>query len=206
MPEVFNAKKKLPVKTEINHTHSLIHPLTTFMVRPNGVHFETQTKDEEIILFLRQHFVVNIGWIIATIILAILPLVAIPLMLGTEIVSLIPRSYYVVFPIIWYVGVFGYVLVNFIHWYFNVYIVTNERIVDIDWVNLLYKKFSSTNLGNIQDVSYKQGGLLELFFDFGNVYIQTAGSEQNFEFVAVPKADEVVLQINELTDKEHKKI
>jgi membrane protein YdbS with pleckstrin-like domain len=73
--------------------------------------------------------------------------------------------------------------------------------VDVDWLNLLYKKLSTTQLGRIQDVTYKQGGLLDLFFDYGDVFIQTAGTEQNFEFEKVPQPQSVVRAIDELIEE-----
>lgn len=38
-------------------------PLASFLMRPHGVSFETREDEEQIILFLRKHFVTNIPWI-----------------------------------------------------------------------------------------------------------------------------------------------
>ena len=119
--------------------------------------------------------------------------------LSADIASFsIPPGYIVVAPLLWYLFTFGFALSNFLHWYFNVYIVTDKRVVDIDWYSLLYKQLSSTDLDKIQDVTYKQGGILDSFFDFGTVLVQTAGTEPNFEFEEVPQPEHVVRQINEI--------
>lgn len=195
MPEVFNATKKVP-----RHNTTKLNSVAAFLMHPSRIRFETQTENEDIVLFLRQHFIVNAKWIFISLILLVLPFIFFPYLLSIAPQNM-PVGYFVVLPFIWYVGVFGYVLVGFMHWYFNIYIVTTDRIVDIDWVNLLYKDFSSTTLSKIQDVKYRQGGILELFFNFGNVFIQTAGTDQNFEFESVPRADVVVQKINELIKK-----
>ncbi|RJR15738.1 PH domain-containing protein [Candidatus Microgenomates bacterium] len=212
MPEVFSTKPDQPK----NSSHDAIQPrpkangrktsfkdmAAAFLERPKDIVFETQAKDEEIVLFLRQHFVVNAGWILFAVFLFLLPGFILPALLSSStLVAAIPAGYFVVLPLLWYTGIFGFVLASFLHWYFNVYIVTDRRIVDIDWINLLYKMFSSTSLDKIQDVNLKQGGITEIFFNFGDVFIQTAGSEQNFEFKAVPRANEVVSEINELVHK-----
>src|SRR3990167_233922 len=200
MPELYT---KEPVKKGKNGLTPKGGSLSTFAILPKDIRFETQEESEEIIIFLRQHFVVNAGWIFASIILGLLPAVVQIVLSGTDLIPPLPACYYVVLPALWYLGLFGYIFVNFLHWYFNIYIVTNERVVDIDWVSLLYKHFASTRLDKVQDVSYKQAGILDLFFNFGHVYIQTAGSDQNFEFAAVPKPDVVVRQINELVEKKN---
>lgn len=206
MPEIFNSTTKESSKTEpvapnvpSQTSGSSGNSLSAFMFRPRHIKFETQEVGEEIILFLRQHFVVNIGWIFATIVLSLIPVVIIPLLLNSSILPAnLPPGYMLVIPLLWYLGVFGYILVNFLQWYFNVYVVTNDRIVDIDWVNLLYKNLSSAKLDRVQDISFKQAGIFDLFFNYGDVLIQTAGAEANFEFDSVPKPDLVVREINEL--------
>ena len=79
--------------------------------------------------------------------------------------------------------------------------MTNKRVVDIDWVNLLYRQVSEAQLEKIQDVTYKMSGILDSFFNFGSVFIQTAGPDPNFEFESVPNPDLVVRKINELLGK-----
>ena len=175
--------------------------LSAFMVRPKGVRFETQESEEDILLFMRQHLVTNTGWVFASLVLLTLPPILTPFLLRLNIFPpSIPAGYYLVLPLLWYLGIAGFVLTNFLKWYFNVYIVTNRRVVDIDWLSLLYKQLSSTQLNKIQDVTYKQGGVVDSFFDFGNVVIQTAGTEENFEFDAVPQPEAVVRQINEILE------
>lgn len=203
MPELYkktsNQKK---YKTPSVRTTSTRSMLSSFIVRPNGFRFETQEEKEEILLFMRQHPIVLVGGIIATVGLFLLPGLLVSLLFGSGLLpSSIPPGYFFVLPLLWYLGLWGFAFTNFLHWYYNVYVVTNERVVDIDWISLLYKQLSSTQLEKIQDVTYKQGGVLDSFFDFGNVFIQTAGTEPNFEFEAVPKPNEVVEEINRILEE-----
>lgn len=198
MPDIFNAKQqKVPLEKTKNNF------LAAFMVHPKGIHFETQQDNEEVFLLMRQHPITNLSWIMASLVLLCLPLLVGPIFFQINWSSLkLPTGYYLILPLLWYLGTTGYVFANFLTWYFNVYIVTNERIVDIDWYGLLYKQLSSTQINKVQDVTYKQGGVLDTFFDFGTVLIQTAGTDPNFEFERVPKPNQVVEQINHIIENQ----
>lgn len=212
MPEIFTANTPVTDPPPVAATASAkqkglnrLFPggaLSAFMVKPRGIRFETQETEEEILLLLRAHPVTNSNWIFITLVLIGVPFFFGPFLLRLNILpSGIPAGYFIMLPFLWYLGTVGYAFTNFLKWYFNIYIVTNRRVVDIDWLNLLYKQISSTQLEKIQDVTYKQGGILDSFFDFGNVFIQTAGTEANFEFIAVPQPEKVVRQINEILEK-----
>ena len=76
---------------------------------------------------------------------------------GFGILDTIPTNFKFVFIMIWYLISMAYTLESFLTWFFNVYIVTDERIIDIDFYNLTYKEVSDANLDKIEDVTYKMG-------------------------------------------------
>jgi hypothetical protein len=77
---------------------------------------------------------------------------------------------------LWYLLVTAVVLGGFLRWYFDVFVVTDERIIDIDFNNLIYKNITSTKIDNIEDVTYNVSGAIQSLFNFGQVLIQTAGT------------------------------
>lgn len=178
-----------------------MRPLTSFAVSPDGVRFETQEADEEVVLFLRQHSIFLLPSLILVVILIIAPTVIFPFLLRLILPVTLPSGYIVVGIVFWYVMTLGVALVSFLRWFFNIYIVTNERIIDIDFIHLLYKEFSEARLAEIQDITYKRAGILASLFDYGNVSIQTAGTLPNIEFLAVPKPSQVVEIISALSEK-----
>ncbi len=113
----------------------------------------------------------------------------------------IPVKYIIVGTLFWYLFTFGFILMNFLRWFFNIYIVTNQRVVDVDFIHLLYKEFSEARLEKVQDLSYKTGGIFAAFFNYGDVEIQTAAELPNFEFDAVPRPESVIQTISELVEK-----
>lgn len=180
-----------------------MHIFTAFAENPHGVKFETQHSGEPVVLFMRQHFIVNVPWVLATLLLVAAPFGIIPFILAfVPLPFAIPPQYTLVAVLFWYVATFGYALINFIRWYYNLYIVTTERIIDIDFLQLLYKKFSEARLDNIEDVTYTTSGFIATIFSYGNVYIQTAAENTQFEFLAIPKPAEVVQTISEMISKQ----
>ena len=178
-------------------------PLTVFAVNPDGVKFETQESEEKVILFLRQHLIVFVPAVLILTLLLMAPPILFPLLLSAlgNLPIQLPAGYALVGGIFWYLATFGFALVSFLRWFFNIYIVTNERVVDIDFKFLLYKEFSEAKLSKIQDLTYKSGGVFAAFFNFGDVYVQTAGELPNFEFGSVPKPERVVETIAEVSRK-----
>lgn len=117
--------------------------------------------------------------------------------------NFLPARYFPIILIGWYLLVFVYVFENFLLWFYNIYIITSERIIDVDFYNILYKEVSDARIEKIQDVSYDQNGFIEAFFNYGDILIQTAGEKEEFTFEKVPEPDKIVGVINLLLDKEH---
>lgn len=175
---------------------------SSYLFMPDDIRFETQSTGETIILLLRRHWITNLIWIFISILLIISPFIILPvIVISIPVISNISASLAGTIVLGWYLITFTYIYVNFILWYFNVSIVTNERIIDIDFINLLNKKFAETRIVKIEDVTMKTGGFIRSFFDYGNVYVQTAAKEAMFEFLSVPHPEKVVRLINELMGK-----
>lgn len=183
-------------KEGIEHTHN---PLSVFAPNPEGVCFDTQEKGEKIILMLRQHLVTQLGAVLEIVSLILLPLFIGPVLglLKFDIFGVLAARQIFWIGVFWYLFTFGFAFYKFIHWYFNVYILTNERIVDFDFRGILHIETAYANLNQIQDVAPKIIGFFGTVFHFGNVYIQTAAERPEFEFHRVEKPDEVARKILE---------
>ena len=96
--------------------------------------------------------------------------------------------------------------VMFIDDYYDLTVVTNDRLVDIDQEQLFYRKISELSLTDIQDVSSTVKGFLPSMFDYGNVFIQTAGEKTNFHMLNIGHPREVAAMILDLADQAEKKV
>lgn len=163
------------------------NPLSAFALNPVDVKFENQEQGEKIILLLRKHWITNLTWIIPAILLLFAPLA----LRFFPLLDFLPLRYQMMAIILWYLLVIAFIFEEFLTWFFDVNIITNKRVVDIDFYNLVYKEVSEAQIERIQDVTFNMGGVIRVLFGFGDVLIQTAGTLTNFEFKAVPRPSQV---------------
>ncbi len=86
-------------------------------------------------------------------------------------------------------------------WSYNIFIVTPKRVIDIDYSNTVIHNVAETKMTHIQDVNYTQVGFISSLFNFGDVFVQTAGYEVNFEALSVPQPRHASKIIAELIGK-----
>ncbi len=69
-----------------------------------------------------------------------------------------------------------------IDYYFDVWVITNKRIINIEQKGLFSREVSELELDKIQDVSVSVLGIIPTFLNYGDVFIQTAGEKERFVF------------------------
>lgn len=181
----------------------MANPFASFSFDPVGITFENQEEGEKIILFLRAHIITLVPAVLLIVFLVVLPVfIGFVLNLLGASVSFLSAAQIFLIDVFWYLLIFAYAFFRFVLWYFNVYILTNERIVDFDFRGLLNKEISYTTLIHVEDIEPKTVGFFGTFFNYGNVYIQTAAERPEFEFEKVPRPDSVAQAILEQVRKE----
>lgn len=141
-------------------------------------------------------------------------LIGLPALVGYIMLSLYPNllegeisyplialaiSGYVLF--IWLFGFF-----SFIDYYLDVWIITNERIIDIRQEGFFSRVVAELKLFQIQDVTSELKGFFKFIFKYGDVYVQTAGEVQRFTFRQIPHPEEVrdiIIKLAEENKKHH---
>lgn len=192
MPDVFiDEKEEEKLKKDKIDIHK-VRTFSYFCIKPQGILFETQEDDEIVYIFLRRHFVTNAGWIITVLFASLVP----PLILSFlgQIGYQIPFSFLqvaIAFSF-FYLLLFTYAFISFITWFYNISLITNKRIVEINYSDLVYRHISATKLELIQDISYTQVGAIRSLFDYGNLMVQTAATIDNFEFEQAPHPEDII--------------
>ena len=85
----------------------------------------------------------------------------------------------------------------------HVNIITDKRVIDLDFTSLLSHTSSEARLDKIEDVTHKQIGLISSIFDIGTLYIQTAGAKAEIEFDYIPRPRDVQDILYDLLDSKH---
>jgi uncharacterized membrane protein YdbT with pleckstrin-like domain len=68
----------------------------------------------------------------------------------------------------------------------NVIYVTSEKIAQVLYTSLFHRKVSQLSIGDVQDVTVSQNGILAHIFNYGTLVVETAGEQQNYTFTFVP--------------------
>lgn len=175
-------------------------PFTAFAAKPNGVSFDVQHDDEPVLMLLRQHPIVTVGWIVTSIFLLLVPLS----LTVFPFLSWLPRNFQIISLVGWYVLVTGFIFERFLIWFFNVYIITDERVIDVDFYSLVFKHISEAKIENIEDITTQTTGLLQSLLDYGDVRIQTSAEIPQIEFEKVPHPQKVSKFLSEMLIQEER--
>jgi hypothetical protein len=82
-----------------------------------------------------------------------------------------------------------YIFFVWIDYYFDVWVITNERIINIEQKSLFTRVISEVTLTRVQDVTAKIEGFFPTLLDFGDILVQTAGEEKHFHFRNIPQPE-----------------
>jgi len=188
----------------IKHEHPSNNFFKSFIPKPNNISINIQDRDEKIVLILRQHLITQVNKVFVL----IMGLILIPAVLRfAGFMDALPSQFASAFNIFWMILAFGLITRSFLSWFFNVYVVTDERVIDVDFHSVIYYNVSSAKIENIEDVTTKTVGPLAAIFNYGTILIQTAGEKNEFEFEHVPQPAKVTKLLNELIlEEEREKI
>lgn len=178
-----------------------LHFYSSLNLDPEGVTVLNQAPDEQVHILIRRHLITNLPWLCLVVVLFFLPIFIPWILTFLPSVFQISPSTLISFLGLYYLAVFGYSLLKFSEWYFQVGLITNKRLIDVDMANILSKNIAETQTQSVEDVTFTQKGVLQSLFNFGNVVIQTEALEQNFEFERVPHPSQVAEIINELAEQ-----
>ncbi|MCA9388559.1 PH domain-containing protein [Candidatus Berkelbacteria bacterium] len=101
---------------------------------------------------------------------------------ASPVTSLMVASWLMVVPVV--VGVSWYI------YRYDTYVLTNQRLIDIDQESIWHRAVAEAPLENIQDVTYEIRGPISTLLNMGTVVVQTASvnTQISIEGVTDPQA------------------
>ena len=161
--------------------------LIKYQHKYKGYDFKDKKRGEDIILVIRKHWLIFI-FKFMPIIIGVIFLIAghffaiqyLKEVLGTNGKNILFFMESIMAMILW--------MITFIFWvdyYFDVWIITTSRIVDIEQIGLFRRNVSELECSKIQDVTTEIHGILPTILNYGVVYVQTAGKKTRFVFKEV---------------------
>jgi Bacterial PH domain len=163
--------------------------------------------NEAVLKVVRRHWFVITAELFGTLFFATLPLFL--GLLVALIPNLLPASFHFEthLPIILY-GISLWLLFTMMmsfmiwtHYYLDLWIITDRRIIVIDQIQFFNRKVSSFRLERLQDIKVSVNGIIPTFLNFGTLRAQTASAaESNFMTTGLPEPRELQSLIQKATD------
>lgn len=169
-------------------------------------HFPIPGVDDEKISFItRRHWASMLGSFFLIFFMVVLPLA---LITGLTIYANIAisgtvRMAMILFGSVYYLIVASFSLVVWISYYYNIFIISEDEIIDINQEGIFDRKINQISVVRIQDVSGEIKGFLPTLFTYGNVIAESAGEKtQTYVIRDIPNPLEVADRIIELHNEE----
>lgn len=79
----------------------------------------------------------------------------------------------------------------------NRFYLTNESVTQYIQTGLFFRKNQTISLGNIEDASYNQRGILQTIFNYGAIRLSTEGEETTYRFTFVANPQKQARYLND---------
>ncbi|MBU0706053.1 hypothetical protein KJ657_00550 [Patescibacteria group bacterium] len=146
--------------------------------------------DEKVIMVIRKHLIVYIRSLLVFLVAAIFPLTifliiwskTFPLSQGgtVSVIGFLGASLYFLYSL-------ALLVVSILNDEFDLFILTDHRLIDVTQVSFLSRTVATTPLNQIQDTTSDIHGILGTLLNYGSVDVQTAaGSASNFTIDTIP--------------------
>lgn len=149
-------------------------------------------EGEEIVLKVHRHWLFIAVRIVGLLAMSFLPLAVSGALVWLGIIAPIAASLssLVVVWALWGLVLWAVFWQFWTTYYMDIWVVTNKRIIDIDYQRLFDRNISIIRLERVQDVGTRIQGVLGTVLRFGSVIVQSAGAEKEFviDQIANPEA------------------
>ena len=175
----------------------------SFIKEPKNTSYKGAHIDERVQILVRRSLLSVYYWVITSIIFFTVPFFFIPFLARLQYngAAVFGSSFLLCLTLFWYIFLFGFILQCFFDWFFDVFLVTNKKIVDID---RNCTSISETPLRNVEDITSRIYAPWGQVFNIGSIFVQTAGEQTEFEFEMLDDPSTVRDAISDLVSEGNK--
>jgi len=145
------------------------------------------TEQEKIITIVRRHIWIFASSAIVFFTLALLPLAVFPILkvLLPIFQSPLTNLYWMLYGI-FFLFLFLRFMIDWMRYYLDFWIITDRKIIDVEFLNLFNHKIVEFPVSKIQDVTVRVDGMMPVFLNYGDVHIETASENTSLEIPQIP--------------------
>ncbi len=162
-------------------------------------------QSERVILLCRRHWIHLWPKSVVLAIYALVPPLVISLALAwaDQYEDMVARIFWVV-AAVW---LLYWALRIFLNWYRyknDIWVITNQRLVDSVKTSPLNHRLSTADLVNVQDMTVERRGILQTLLNYGDIVCETAADGGEFVLAGIPRPQDVQLLVDRERDQERK--
>jgi len=144
--------------------------------------------NETHLLTVRKHWFVLLKELIPLVFLGLLPAVLltgilfVPAEYQRRISAVVSGRYSLVISGygVWVLLLWTTAFVRITDYYLDAWYLTDKRVIDVEQRGFFSREVAAMTLDKIQDVKINVHGMMQTFFDFGDLHAQTAGEQREF--------------------------
>jgi uncharacterized membrane protein YdbT with pleckstrin-like domain len=139
----------------------------------------TLHQSEEKILEVRRHLFVFYARMLWPLILLLLPLVAFSVFRGfmESVFGGSSAVIFLFFYLFWILILWMSFFYQWTDYYFDVWIITNERVIDLEQKGFFNRQMSTLRIERIQDITVSIEGIVATFLKFGDIHVHSASHD-----------------------------
>lgn len=151
-----------------------------------------QIQGETVVKVLRKDLFILIKRIFLLLVLLFIPVFAFLVVLLSNVEIVLNEFFEPA--AVWGASIYGlfvwlFFLFHLLDYYLDVWIITNERVIDIEQRGFFSRVSAELKFGAVQDVTTETHGVIPTVLKYGTVFVQTAGEKERFVFEDVPDPD-----------------
>jgi hypothetical protein len=94
------------------------------------------------------------------------------------------------------------ILFNWYQYHNDIWVITNQRIIDSIKRHPFSHRLATTDLVNVQDITVEKHGVLPSVLNFGDIVVQTAADQADLVLAGIPRPAEIQLFVDKERDRE----
>jgi hypothetical protein len=162
---------------------------------------------EQILRVCRRHWIYLWPLMVGQVLMAFVPVIVVGALLDqVDALDGTVAQIFTVLAILWVIYWLVKVFLTWYHYHNDVWVITNQRLIDSYRPHPFSQKLSTADLVNLQDMTVERHGILQTTLNYGTVICQTASVDRDFRITGIPEPREVQALVDRERDRERMRV